>query len=75
MRLEYYRLQKISEGSISLRDGDARPLDGPTDVGSGLDRTQPVPLSVARKQDLPDAWIRRLEQHSPDRRQVLSVVR
>jgi type I restriction enzyme, R subunit len=43
--LEYYRLQKISEGSISLRDGDARPLDGPTEVGSGLDRTQPVPLS------------------------------
>jgi type I restriction enzyme, R subunit len=45
VRLEYYRLQKISEGSISLRDGDARPLDGPTEVGSGLDRTQPVPLS------------------------------
>lgn len=36
---------------------------------------QPVPLSVARKQDLPDDWIRRLEQHSPERRQVLSVVR
>jgi type I restriction enzyme R subunit len=45
VRLEYYRLQKISEGSISLWDGDARPLDGPTEVGSGLDRTQPVPLS------------------------------
>ena len=45
VRLEYYRLQKISEGSISLRDGDARPLDGPTEVGSGLVRPQPVPLS------------------------------
>jgi hypothetical protein len=45
VRLEYYRLQKISEGSINLRDGDARPLDGPTEVGSGLVRTQPVPLS------------------------------
>jgi len=45
VRLEYYRLQKISEGSISLRDGDARRLDGPTEVGSGLVRTQPVPLS------------------------------
>jgi type I restriction enzyme R subunit len=45
VRLEYYRLQKISEGSISLQDGDARPLDGPTDVGSGLVRSQPVPLS------------------------------
>ena len=43
--LEYYRLQKISEGSISLRDGEARPLDGPTEVGSGLVRPQPVPLS------------------------------
>jgi type I restriction enzyme R subunit len=45
VRLEYYRLQKIGEGSISLRDGDARPLDGPTEVGSGLVRPQPVPLS------------------------------
>ena len=45
VRLEYYRLQKISEGSISLRDGEARRLDGPTEVGSGLVRPQPVPLS------------------------------
>ncbi|MBI1745381.1 MAG: DEAD/DEAH box helicase family protein [Acidobacteria bacterium] len=45
VRLEYYRLQKISEGSISLQDGDARRLDGPTDVGSGLVRLQPMPLS------------------------------
>jgi type I restriction enzyme R subunit len=45
VRLEYYRLQKISEGSISLKDGDARALDGPTEVGSGLVREQPVPLS------------------------------
>ena len=45
VRLEYYRLQKISEGSISLRDGEARPLDGPAEVGSGLVRSQPVPLS------------------------------
>ena len=45
VRLEYYRLQKISEGSISLRDGEPRPLDGPSEVGSGLARPQPVPLS------------------------------
>jgi len=45
VRLEYYRLQKISEGSISLQNGDARRLDGPTEVGSGLVRTQPMPLS------------------------------
>ena len=45
VQLEYYRLQKISEGSISLADGEARPLDGPTEVGSGLARPQPMPLS------------------------------
>jgi len=45
IRLEYYRLQKISEGSISLRDGKADPLDGPREVGSGLVREQPLPLS------------------------------
>lgn len=45
VRLEYYRLQKISEGSISLQDGEARRLDGPTEVGSGLIRPQPLPLS------------------------------
>lgn len=45
VRLGYYRLQKISEGSISLQDGEARRLDGPTEVGSGLVRPQPVPLS------------------------------
>jgi type I restriction enzyme, R subunit len=45
VRLEYYRLQKISEGSISLQDGESRRLDGPTEVGSGLVRSQPVPLS------------------------------
>jgi type I restriction enzyme R subunit len=45
VKLEYYRLQKISEGSISLQDGDARRLDGPTEVGSGLVRSQPVTLS------------------------------
>ena len=45
VRLEYYRLQKISDGSIGLHDGEARSLDGPTEVGSGLVRPQPVPLS------------------------------
>jgi type I restriction enzyme R subunit len=45
VRLEYYRLQKTSEGSISLREGEGRRLDGPTEVGSGLNRVEPVPLS------------------------------
>jgi type I restriction enzyme R subunit len=45
VRLEYYRLQKISEGSIDLKDGDARALDGPTEVGSGMVRDESVALS------------------------------
>lgn len=45
IRLEYYRLQKISEGSISLREGKAEPLDGPREVGSGARHDEDVPLS------------------------------
>ena len=45
IRLEYYRLQKISEGSISLREGKADPLDGPREVGSGAQNDEEVPLS------------------------------
>jgi type I restriction enzyme, R subunit len=45
VRLEYYRLQKISEGSISLRDGETHRLDGPAEVGSDVLREQPVRLS------------------------------
>ena len=45
IRLEYYRLQKISEGSISLREGRAEPLDGPREVGSGAGHDEEVLLS------------------------------
>lgn len=45
VRLDYYRLQKISEGSISLREDTARALDGPTEVGTGIVRKEPVSLS------------------------------
>ena len=45
VRLEYYRLQKISEGSISLAGGDSHALDGPTEVGSGAVHEESVPLS------------------------------
>lgn len=45
VRLEYYRLQKISEGSISLSDGYARALDGPKEVGTGVVRERPIALS------------------------------
>lgn len=36
---------------------------------------QPIPLASARKLGLPDEWIGRFEQHSPERRQALSVQR
>ena len=45
VRLDYYRLQKISEGSISLTEGQAKPLDGPSEVGTGIARDEKVPLS------------------------------
>ncbi len=45
VRLDYYRLQKLSEGSICLKDGEASRLDGPSEVGSGLVRDEPMALS------------------------------
>jgi len=35
VELQYYRLQKISEGRIDLSTGDIQPLKGPSDVGTG----------------------------------------
>lgn len=45
VKLEYYRLQKISEGSISLKEGAAKALDGPLEVGTGMVREEAVALS------------------------------
>lgn len=45
VRLEYYRLQKISEGSISLKEGKAYPLDGPKEIGGGMVREEGIPFS------------------------------
>lgn len=45
VELNYYRLQKISEGSISLNEGYVKPLDGPREVGSGMVREELVSLS------------------------------
>jgi type I restriction enzyme, R subunit len=45
VRLDYYRLQKVSEGSIGLSDGTANSLDGPSSVGSKIAREEEVPLS------------------------------
>lgn len=38
VELDYYRLQKISEGSINLNTGTVKTLDGPNEVGSGMVR-------------------------------------
>lgn len=35
VELQYYRLQKISEGQIDLSTGSGQPLKGPSDVGTG----------------------------------------
>lgn len=43
--LQYYRLQKISEGAINLADGDAESLKGPTEVGTKSAKEDNVPLS------------------------------
>jgi len=45
VKLQYYRLQMISEGSINLNGVDGKPLDGPTEVGSGVVREKAVALS------------------------------
>ena len=44
--LQYYRLQKISEGSIDLGLGEAPPLYGPTEVGTGRAEEEIVELST-----------------------------
>lgn len=43
--LRYYRLQKISEGSIKLADGDRVAIKGPTEVGTGAAHDERVELS------------------------------
>lgn len=45
VELEYYRLQKISEGSINLEPGNADNLGGPSEVGTGTSTEEEVPLS------------------------------
>ncbi len=44
--LKYYRLQKVSEGAIDLGVGEAQPLYGPTEVGSGKADDDEVELST-----------------------------
>jgi len=49
VQLKYYRLEKYSEGAISLREGDAPPLAGPKEVGTGS-TDEEVPLSTLVEQ-------------------------
>ncbi|MFH1313087.1 MAG: type I restriction endonuclease [Candidatus Eisenbacteria bacterium] len=43
--LKYYRLQKISEGSIDLKAGEAVGIPGPTSVGTGTEHGEEIELS------------------------------
>jgi len=43
--LKYYRLQKISEGSINLEAGKAETVSGPTSVGTGAAHDVQIELS------------------------------
>lgn len=44
--LRYFRLQQMTEGSIALDTGEADPLKGPTDVGTGMVMDEAVALST-----------------------------
>ena len=44
--LRYYRLQKISDGGIPLKPDQPEPLDGPTEVGTGVVEDEKVELSA-----------------------------
>ena len=43
--LKYYRLQKISQGTIELHSGDMKPVYGPTEVGTGASHGVKIELS------------------------------
>ncbi|MEO6324432.1 MAG: DEAD/DEAH box helicase family protein, partial [Thermoanaerobaculia bacterium] len=45
VQLKYYRLQKISEGTIALAKGEGGVLKGPTEVGTGKSKDEEVELS------------------------------
>jgi type I restriction enzyme R subunit len=43
--LKYYRLQKISEGSLIMEPKEEYKIDGPTSVGTGVSRGEQIELS------------------------------
>ena len=50
VQLKYYRLQKIEEGQIQLGTGDAMPLRGPGEGGTGNGGDEEVQLSTLVQQ-------------------------
>jgi type I restriction enzyme R subunit len=44
--LKFFRLQQVSDGTIELSQGEAEPLKGPTDVGTGRGHDPDVALST-----------------------------
>lgn len=44
--LKFFRLREVSEGAIDLSQGEAEPLKGPTDVGTGREKDIEVALST-----------------------------
>jgi type I restriction enzyme, R subunit len=45
VRLQYYRLQRIYSGEITLEQGEPEGVKSPTNVGSGKAKDEKVPLS------------------------------
>ena len=43
--LQYYRLERIYSGEITLREGEPEGVKSPTDVGTGQAKEEKVPLS------------------------------
>jgi len=43
--LQYYRLQRLFSGEITLNDGDPETVKSPTDVGTGKAKEEKAPLS------------------------------
>ena len=50
VQLKFYRLQKIEEGQIKLDAGDAAPLSGPGEAGTGRSEDEEVPLPALVQQ-------------------------
>ena len=43
--LQYYRLERLFSGAIELKEGDARYVKSPTEVGTGKGKDEKAPLS------------------------------